>query len=114
MANQQEQHADADSGHRTWDQVQIDELAAITRRSGRQPSHDPLVGLAISGGGIRSATFALGVLETLRRCNVLRRIDYLSTVSGGGYIGAWLSGNAFRHKDWFEPRADIQIGRAHV
>src|SRR5688572_556275 len=103
MANQQEQHGDSGSGHRTWEQVQIDELDAITRRSGRQPSHDPLVGLAISGGGIRSATFALGVLETLRRCNMLRRIDYLSTVSGGGYIGAWLSGNSFRHKDWFEP-----------
>ena len=48
------------------------------------------VGLALSGGGIRSATFALGVLQALARCDRLRRIDFLSTVSGGGYIGAFL------------------------
>ncbi len=55
---------------------------------------DPLkdaVGLALSGGGIRSATFNLGVLQALARYRVLRRIDYLSTVSGGGYIGACLT-----------------------
>jgi hypothetical protein len=50
-----------------------------------------LVGLAFSGGGIRSATFNLGVLQALGRLGLLRRIDYLSTVSGGGYIGAWLA-----------------------
>jgi len=42
-----------------------------------------LVGLAISGGGIRSATFALGVLQRLQELDVLRQVDYLSTVSGG-------------------------------
>jgi hypothetical protein len=46
--------------------------------------------LAISGGGIRSATFALGVLQALARADLLRRLDYLSTVSGGGYVGAFL------------------------
>ena len=50
-----------------------------------------LVGLAISGGGIRSATFSLGILQGLGRMNLLKRIDYLSTVSGGGYIGSWLA-----------------------
>jgi len=48
------------------------------------------VGLALSGGGIRSATFSLGVLTALARRNVLPKIDYLSTVSGGGYLGAFL------------------------
>lgn len=48
-------------------------------------------GLAISGGGIRSATFALGMLQALISNRVLRRFDYLSTVSGGGYIGSCLS-----------------------
>src|SRR5262245_47439157 len=48
-----------------------------------------LCGLAISGGGIRSATFALGVLQGLAATHMLPRFDYLSTVSGGGYIGAW-------------------------
>ncbi len=53
--------------------------------------NDHLVGLAISGGGIRSATFALGVLQGLADLKLLSRFDYLSTVSGGGYIGGWLA-----------------------
>jgi Patatin-like phospholipase len=47
--------------------------------------------LCFSGGGIRSATFGLGVLQGLAKYGVLRHFDYLSTVSGGGYIGSWLS-----------------------
>ena len=54
--------------------------------------------LCLSGGGIRSATFALGVLQGLARVGdggqsayPIESIDYLSTVSGGGYIGGWLS-----------------------
>ncbi|MFZ2649312.1 MAG: patatin-like phospholipase family protein [Burkholderiaceae bacterium] len=47
--------------------------------------------LCISGGGIRSATFALGAIQGLARHGLLQRFDYLSTVSGGGYIGGWLS-----------------------
>ena len=47
--------------------------------------------LCLSGGGIRSATFGLGVFQTLARYRLLEQFDYLSTVSGGGYIGAWLS-----------------------
>jgi predicted acylesterase/phospholipase RssA len=49
-----------------------------------------LVGLAFSGGGIRSATFNLGILQALARMKLLSKFDYLSTVSGGGYIGSWL------------------------
>ncbi len=48
----------------------------------------PLIGLALSGGGIRSATFCLGLLRGLAQRGLLKRFDYLSTVSGGGYIGA--------------------------
>ncbi len=47
--------------------------------------------LCISGGGIRSAIFGLGILQGLARCGLLDRFHYLSTVSGGGYIGSWLS-----------------------
>ena len=50
-----------------------------------------LFGLALSGGGIRSATFNLGILQALARHKLLRRVDYLSTVSGGGYIGGWFT-----------------------
>jgi predicted acylesterase/phospholipase RssA len=49
------------------------------------------VGLAFSGGGIRSATFHLGVLQGLAEYGLLKQVDYLSTVSGGGYIGSWLA-----------------------
>ena len=47
--------------------------------------------LCLSGGGIRSATFALGVMQGLAKFNVLPQFHYLSTVSGGGYIGGWLT-----------------------
>ncbi len=47
--------------------------------------------LCLSGGGIRSATFGLGVVQALARRGLLTEFDYLSTVSGGGYLGGWLS-----------------------
>jgi Patatin-like phospholipase len=50
-----------------------------------------LCALCLSGGGIRSATFSLGGLQALDRRGLLRSFDYLSTVSGGGYIGSWLT-----------------------
>ncbi|WP_229428975.1 hypothetical protein [Massilia sp. ST3] len=63
------------------------ELASVNARA-----HDSrLAGLAFSGGGIRSATFNLGVLQALAEMKLLRGFDYLSTVSGGGYIGGWLT-----------------------
>lgn len=46
--------------------------------------------LCLSGGGIRSAAFALGVLQALSEKRLLTGFHYLSTVSGGGYIGSWL------------------------
>ncbi|WP_162527189.1 patatin-like phospholipase family protein [Sphingomonas solaris] len=49
----------------------------------------PPIGLALSGGGIRSATFSLGALRSLSRLGLIHRFDYLSTVSGGGYTGAF-------------------------
>lgn len=48
------------------------------------------IGLALSGGGIRSATFSLGVLQTLAAKVELKDIDLMSTVSGGGYLGCFL------------------------
>ena len=59
-----------------------------------QPQKSPpadLAGLALSGGGIRAATFSLGLLQELHGRGLLRLFDYLSTVSGGGYIGGWWS-----------------------
>jgi len=53
--------------------------------------NEHVAGLAFSGGGVRSATFAVGVLQGLATLNLLNRFDYLSTVSGGGYAGAWVA-----------------------
>jgi hypothetical protein len=65
-----------------------------------------LAGLAFSGGGIRSATFNLGVLQGLAQYNKVRLFDYLSTVSGGGYIGNWLEAWILRAgKDHAHPPA---------
>lgn len=50
-----------------------------------------LKALCFSGGGIRSATFGLGIVQALAKKELLDRFDYLSTVSGGGYLGSWLS-----------------------
>lgn len=48
------------------------------------------VGLALSGGGIRSATFCLGVLQGLATLRKLRKIDFISAASGGGYIASFI------------------------
>src|SRR5438132_2345072 len=66
--------------------------------------------LCISGGGIRSATFGLGVLQGLARCGLLDKFHYLSTVSGGGYIGSCLSAWIHRAKDGLASVAD-QLAR---
>jgi hypothetical protein len=50
---------------------------------------EPTCGVACSGGGIRSATFCLGVFQGLAQLGHLKSIDYLSTVSGGGYFGGF-------------------------
>ncbi|MDQ3279778.1 MAG: patatin-like phospholipase family protein [Acidobacteriota bacterium] len=62
--------------------------------------------LCFSGGGIRSATFALGVVQELARRRILTQFDYLSTVSGGGYIGSWLSSYARRRANGIEDVAN--------
>ncbi len=62
-----------------------------TGPEGKRRLADKTVGLAFSGGGIRSATFHLGVLQALAENGLLKQFDYLSTVSGGGYIGSWLA-----------------------
>lgn len=71
-----------------------------TKPAGQLPADT--VGLAISGGGIRSATFALGVLQALAARDWLRRIDLLSTVSGGGFIGTFL-GRLFTRRSVITP-----------
>ena len=90
------------------------ELNDIEQRRGEAPSQlDPknwirhcldkkLFGICISGGGIRSGTFGLGVLQGLTEKGLLSKADYISTVSGGGYIGSWLQGVAYHDPAHYE------------
>ena len=64
-----------------------------------------LTGLALSGGGIRSATFAIGVLQGLATLKLLPSVDYLSLVSGGGYAGCWLAA-------WIKRRGMEEVAEA--
>jgi hypothetical protein len=59
----------------------------------------PRAALCLSGGGIRSASFALGVLQALARHGLLKQFHYLSTVSGGGYIGSWPPAWRYHERD---------------
>ncbi len=58
-----------------------------------------LAAICLSGGGIRSATFGLGVLQGLAHNKLLNKFSYISTVSGGGYVGSWLSAWIRRHPE---------------
>jgi hypothetical protein len=72
-----------------WIDAEFDDAVLTRRRRADISDADPDAwGLALSGGGIRSATFCLGLIRGLAKNGLLKRFDYLSTVSGGGYIGA--------------------------
>jgi hypothetical protein len=73
-----------------------------------------LIGLAFSGGGIRSATLNLGILQGLQELDLLRHLDYVSTVSGGGFIGSWLVGNVRRSLHWLGRRTDWSESIRHL
>lgn len=85
----------------TPDDVNRDERRFIHRRRqalGLEPKTADLAaplldatGICLSGGGIRSATFCLGIVQVLARQGLFSQLDYVSTVSGGGYLGAFLS-----------------------
>ena len=65
-------------------------LRRVKPTDATQQDEAQLIGLAFSGGGIRSATLNLGISQALAELKLMRYFDYLSTVSGGGYIGSWL------------------------
>lgn len=77
----------------TFADVKTSEAQAILKARGDDPdaSGQEFFGLAFSGGGIRSATFNLGIIQALVERGLIQRVDYLSVVSGGSYIGSWLS-----------------------
>jgi len=68
---------------------QLDGARPDVEDSAQHGPPENVIGLALSGGGIRSATFDLGFLQGLRYKDVLDQFDYASAVSGGGYLAAW-------------------------
>src|SRR5438067_2011238 len=82
----------------TFDEVRAAEIEEVGKsRTKRQPdlaADAPVVGLAFSGGGIRSATINLGILQGLAKHGLLKRIDYLSTVSVADLLAdGWCDGS---------------------
>jgi Patatin-like phospholipase len=73
-------------------------LRDVKPQDATQQNEAQLIGLAFSGGGIRSATLNLGIAQALAELKLLPYFDYLSTVSGGGYIGSWLHAWIWRSK----------------
>ena len=90
----------------TVDDINAAEAAAVSSRREKygldiQPKN--AVGLGLSGGGIRSATFCLGAIQILADRGLLKDVDFLSTVSGGGYTGTFLTRTLGRGK----PQTDV-------
>ncbi len=117
-----------DSGNKQFAEIQRTEIESINKRRGRNnrskvrqispkggvPVHDT-IGLSLSGGGIRSAAFSLGALQAINHQGLLKNVDYLSTVSGGGYIGSSLSATMSNSNGEFvfEQGENGQSGIAH-
>jgi hypothetical protein len=55
------------------------------------------VGIAISGGGLRSANFSAAVMFQLQKLGLLDRADYISSVSGGSLTAAYYCLNDDEH-----------------
>lgn len=82
-----------------FDEIFSDEKKLLAERGW---SEEKIVGLALSGGGIRSASFCLGVIRSLNEAKKINCFDYISTVSGGGYAGAaltWLIDKKFTNNN---------------
>jgi hypothetical protein len=115
------------------EQLAAAETALIDERRGQcsVPAKSGHIGVGLSGGGIRSAIFSLGVFQALSRtyagtvgletkpppaaqqpdekptqpAKLLERIDFLSTVSGGGYFGSFLG--RLYSRNWIKTPEDV-------
>jgi hypothetical protein len=95
-------------------ELRLAELALIDQRRAKASvdTYAPVVGFALSGGGIRSATFCLGLFQALAQQKLVRRIDVLSTVSGGGYFGSFI-GAAFSREDGSPESVERELADNH-
>src|SRR5512139_1935 len=84
------------------EQRALKEIWKARKDQGKPGNEKKRFSLAFSGGGIRSASFQLGVIQALAEKGLLSSVDYLSSVSGGGYINAWLTA-------WFRNRPGAEV-----
>ncbi|MEZ4885474.1 MAG: patatin-like phospholipase family protein [Chitinophagales bacterium] len=81
--------------------IKLHKYKSVQERPNQNPNL--AVALAISGGGSRASNFGIGVMLGLEQIiqengnNVLQEIDYLSTVSGGGFAGGAYINSLFEH-----------------
>lgn len=102
------------------DETKLLDAEATAIEGVRETKRSQFFGVAFSGGGIRSSIFCLGVMQKLAGSGIFKHVDYLSTVSGGGYIGSalawWLSGNTSREQtkpaDEFDTAENLPWGTA--
>jgi hypothetical protein len=86
--------------------------AACLPRGEEKGSSEPIIGICCSGGGIRSAAFNLGALQTLQNADILARAAYLSAVSGGSYIATSMA--LVRASKAVEATTETQPGSTRV
>src|SRR5262249_52399507 len=106
---QYEDVQDPDERRRQVESALAGEVYKRIRASGVKRS-----AVCFSGGGIRSATFGLGVAQGLAHCGLLHQVDSLSTGSGGGYLGSWLTGWIHREQRPQGADADVLTGEEAV
>ena len=73
------------------EEMTSDEQNALWENADSESCRPGLIGISFSGGGIRSSTFNLGIVQVLHKVGLFRCADYMSTVSGGGYLGTFIS-----------------------
>ncbi|MCK9684323.1 patatin-like phospholipase family protein [Scleromatobacter humisilvae] len=91
LANYRQRRRTAVEADPEWLRSDQDLLQFLYESIHSSPERERPTALCFSGGGIRSATFCLGVLQGLARQDRLHQFRYLSSVSGGGYIASWLT-----------------------
>jgi hypothetical protein len=69
------------------------------------------LGIALSGGGIRSASVNLGLIQSLAKAGILKQVHYMSGISGGGYILGWLA-SWIRRSGFEMVQEELESGRA--
>jgi Patatin-like phospholipase len=67
----------------------------------------PKMCLALSGGGIRSASFSIGVLKGLNEKGILDQIDVMSAVSGGSYALSWYYIQQYKYGSRFKATEEM-------